>query len=210
MDFAMNTTDITKEESCGTSRAAKILQVSVGTIHHMVEKGELKAWRTVRGHRRIYLSSVRNYLLKHRLKHTPEMFIGTIMKIVVLASDPVNLVKFKLSLEAEMNSSVDVTYFTDPMKMVLELQGLDPQLILFDNAALQKLGGMNWFSKFRALEQNGLIHIIVLSDAVSATTDELALAQSNKIYVVTTTFRSGWLTGYIEALGMAWELSGRY
>lgn len=43
---------------CTTSEAARRLGVSSTTVQVMVERGELKAWRTRGGHRRISLDSV--------------------------------------------------------------------------------------------------------------------------------------------------------
>ncbi len=46
---------------CGTTQAAKILGVSVGTVQNMVEQEILIAWKTIGGHRRISLDSIRNF-----------------------------------------------------------------------------------------------------------------------------------------------------
>ena len=43
---------------CGTSYAAKMLGISVGTVQGLVEKNDLKAWKTQGGHRRISLQSI--------------------------------------------------------------------------------------------------------------------------------------------------------
>jgi excisionase family DNA binding protein len=52
---------------CGTSYAAKMLGISVGTVQGLVEKNELKAWKTHGGHRRISLQSVQDYQRRHNL-----------------------------------------------------------------------------------------------------------------------------------------------
>jgi excisionase family DNA binding protein len=41
------------DEYCGTSYAAKLLNLSVGSVQSLVEKNELVAWKTQGGHRRI-------------------------------------------------------------------------------------------------------------------------------------------------------------
>ena len=38
------------DEYCGTSYAAKLLNLSVGSIQSLVEKNELRAWKTQGGH----------------------------------------------------------------------------------------------------------------------------------------------------------------
>jgi excisionase family DNA binding protein len=52
---------------CGSSYAAKVLGVSVGTVHGLVKSNELKAWKTQGGHRRISLQSIQDYQRRHNL-----------------------------------------------------------------------------------------------------------------------------------------------
>lgn len=46
---------------CGTSEAAKMLNLSVGTVQNLVERQVLEGWKTGGGHRRILLSSIDRY-----------------------------------------------------------------------------------------------------------------------------------------------------
>lgn len=48
-------------EVVGTKDAAEMLRVSVATVQKMVERGDLEAWRTEGGHRRIPLASILRY-----------------------------------------------------------------------------------------------------------------------------------------------------
>lgn len=47
--------------SLTTTEAARHLRLSVSTVQSMVERGDLSAWRTGGGHRRISLESVKNW-----------------------------------------------------------------------------------------------------------------------------------------------------
>ena len=49
-----------------TRQSAKILQVSLGTVQKMVEVGELIAWKTYGGHRRILASSLEKQLTRRK------------------------------------------------------------------------------------------------------------------------------------------------
>jgi excisionase family DNA binding protein len=53
-------------EYLSTRQSAKILQVSLGTVQKMVELGELVAWKTRGGHRRILASSLEQQLLRRK------------------------------------------------------------------------------------------------------------------------------------------------
>lgn len=46
---------------CGTTTAAKLLNLSVGTIQNLVERQVLHGWKTEGGHRRILMSSIDRY-----------------------------------------------------------------------------------------------------------------------------------------------------
>lgn len=54
-----------------TRTAATLLNVSLGTVQKMVERGELGAWKTNGGHRRILKETVHNLLALRAGKETP-------------------------------------------------------------------------------------------------------------------------------------------
>ena len=64
-EAAITAADFSSEDYCGTSYAAKLLRLSVATVQSLVEKGEIDAWKTLGGHRRIALQSINAYLAKH-------------------------------------------------------------------------------------------------------------------------------------------------
>jgi excisionase family DNA binding protein len=53
-------------EYLSTRQSAKVLQVSLGTVQKMVELGELIAWKTRGGHRRILASSLDQQLARRK------------------------------------------------------------------------------------------------------------------------------------------------
>ena len=53
-------------EYLSTRQSAKVLQVSLGTVQKMVELGELIAWKTRGGHRRILTSSLEQQLQRRK------------------------------------------------------------------------------------------------------------------------------------------------
>jgi excisionase family DNA binding protein len=65
-----------------TRQSAKVLQVSLGTVQKMVELGELTAWKTRGGHRRILTSSLNQQLrrrkvgMQQRAKHHQHIALG--------------------------------------------------------------------------------------------------------------------------------------
>ena len=57
---------------CGTTEAARILGLSVGTVQSLVERQELMAWKTQGGHRRIAMTSVQEYQRRNHAVATGE------------------------------------------------------------------------------------------------------------------------------------------
>jgi excisionase family DNA binding protein len=201
----MNERGMIEETYYGTSRVAKLLQLSVGTVHQLVDKGELESWRTSGGHRRIPMRSVRNYQLRRGLTGKT-MATYTQVNVVVLVSQPENMLQLKSALSVNaIPTMMNVTYFTDPLKMVLELQSLEPHLVLLDKAALDVLGGMSWLSEFRSHQKLSHVLAIMLCDKVAV--DEMAAMVINKISVTTQPLDTAWLKGYVQALATFWELS---
>jgi hypothetical protein len=67
MKLRVNMKAITPEmEYLSTRQSAKVLQVSLGTVQKMVELGELIAWKTRGGHRRILASSLEQQLQRRK------------------------------------------------------------------------------------------------------------------------------------------------
>jgi excisionase family DNA binding protein len=206
MGVVMNVRDMTEETCCGTTRASKLLHVSVGTVHHLVEKGELESWRTAGGHRRITLRSVRNYQLRRGLI-TGAVTNYSQMNVIVLACQQENMAQFKSALSANVIPAINVTYFTNPLQMVFELKSLTPQLVLLDKAALEELGGITWLSQFRSYYKLSHVSAVLLCDKVEV--DEMAVVLINKVTVVTQPLETAWLMGYVHALATSWELSSQ-
>ena len=79
----------TPEDYCGTTYAAKLLGLSVGTIQTLVEKNELQAWKTQGGHRRISMPSIRDYQKKHNMLMSPIESREYRLRVLLVEDDPV-------------------------------------------------------------------------------------------------------------------------
>ena len=74
-------------EYCGTSYAAKMLDLSVGTVQSLVEKGELVAWKTQGGHRRISIQSVRDFQRRNNYIAKSNLVSGQRLKVMVVEDE---------------------------------------------------------------------------------------------------------------------------
>lgn len=108
-----------------TRQSAKILQVSLGTVQKMVELGELTAWKTRGGHRRILTSSLNQQLrrrklsMQQRAKQQEHLALGifkrqenleAMQKVIQEWSTPFTLMSSLDSLEGLMQA---VSHFPD-------------------------------------------------------------------------------------------------
>ncbi len=85
MDFAKGSDGY--ESFCGTSYAYKVLGISIGTVQGLVERNELRAWRTNGGHRRISLKSIQEYQHRHNLHPNALMLGEQRLKSIVVEDD---------------------------------------------------------------------------------------------------------------------------
>ncbi len=70
-ESAITSTDFSSDDYCGTTYAAKLLGLSVATVQSLVEKGEIEAWKTLGGHRRLSLRAINAYLQKNSPQLAP-------------------------------------------------------------------------------------------------------------------------------------------
>lgn len=128
--------------------AARILCVSNRTVNRWVDKGVLKAWRTVGGQSRIYKSSV-EALLRARKEQTEPKKSADPMTILVVDDDPELLEVFCLHLES----------YQLPIRVVTAINGFEglvaigkesPKLVITD----LMMPGMDGFQMIRSLNES--------------------------------------------------------
>jgi excisionase family DNA binding protein len=73
---------------CTTSEAARLLGVSNTTVQLMVERGELRAWKTPGGHRRIGRAALEAVRASRSAHSSPGAAARTVEPLVVLMADP--------------------------------------------------------------------------------------------------------------------------
>jgi excisionase family DNA binding protein len=97
-------------EYLSTRQSAKVLQVSLGTVQKMVELGELIAWKTRGGHRRILASSLDQQLQRRkramRQKTTQQCIAMGIFRRIENSHELMESIQF-WQLKVEMEIAVD-------------------------------------------------------------------------------------------------------
>lgn len=117
---------------CGTSYAARLLGLSVGTIHTLVDKKEIDAWKTNGGHRRISIASIRNYQLRNNLPLTHiQKGKNKPMRITVIDDDEAT--RFMLTTYlSKLDIKPEVIAYHSAIEALLDLSNWQPHIILTD------------------------------------------------------------------------------
>ena len=126
---------ITSLKDCmSTGEVAKHLHLSIGTVQRMVDTGQLKAWTTGGGHRRISAESLRIFEVSRHFKSSSvkNQFSGTVGVLVAKK----NLNKFDLS---EYISVLGMKYqkFDSILQIFSYLAKYEIEFLIVDYASLE-------------------------------------------------------------------------
>jgi excisionase family DNA binding protein len=116
-------------EYLSTRQSAKVLQVSLGTVQKMVELGELIAWKTRGGHRRILASSLDQQLQRRKMamrqKTTQNCIAVGIFRRIENGQELLDSIQ-DWQLKVEMEISVD------SLEGLMKAVSIAPDLIFLD------------------------------------------------------------------------------
>lgn len=191
---------------CGTSYAAKLLNLSVGTVQTLVEKGELQAWKTQGGHRRISLPSVEEYQRRHHIQ--PHSILNGNERLrVLVVEDDAHLLRTLQAHFDKWELAIDATCMTSAIEALLDLPVLKPQVLLTD----LRLPGVDGFELLRRLDQHpqlsGMAVLAISGMAPAEVTRKGGLPEG--VQLLRKPLDMGWLHGYFQALLSLRQLSQR-
>jgi excisionase family DNA binding protein len=139
----------TPEDYCGTTYAAKLLGLSVGTIQTLVEKNELQAWKTQGGHRRISMPSIREYQKKHNMLMSPIESRETRLRVLLVEDDPVTRDMVRdFCNRCEM--PVYCTAMSSGLEALIDMASIQPDVLIAD----LNMPGVDGFELLRTLKQS--------------------------------------------------------
>ncbi|MES2508377.1 MAG: response regulator [Pseudomonadota bacterium] len=159
---AITATDFSSEDYCGTSYAAKLLGLSVATVQSLVEKGEIEAWKTLGGHRRIALRSINAYLEKNskkivRVQSNP----GTRLRVMVVEDDENARELYRCQFE-EWDLPIDCTWMPSALEAMMDIASVRPDMLITDLS----MPGVDGLEMLKTLKRNAHLadmQIVVVS-----------------------------------------------
>ncbi|MFC5521721.1 response regulator [Polaromonas jejuensis] len=197
-EAAITASDFSSEDYCGTSYAAKLLGLSVATVQSLVEKGEIDAWKTLGGHRRIALQSINTYLAKHnsqlsRVDTDPK----SRLRVLMVEDDENTRELYRCQLE-EWDLPVDCTWMPSALEALMDIASMRPDLLITDLS----MPGVDGIEMLKALKRN--LHLadmqIIVISGLPAEAIEARGGLPQHAHLLQKPVSFEWLHGYLTAL----------
>jgi excisionase family DNA binding protein len=118
----------------------------VRTVQLWVEKGKLRAWKTVGGHRRILRQSVEEALQDRQREISPDAAVTT-LRVLLVEDDPVMQTYYGALFEI-LNSDAELVFAADGFEGLVELGKISPQLMLVD-IDMPNMDGITMLNRIR-------------------------------------------------------------
>lgn len=191
---------------CGTSYAAKMLGISVGTVQGLVEKGDLKAWKTQGGHRRISLKSIQEYQRRHNLAPASMMQGEDRLRVLVVEDDE----STRLMLQANFDQwglPLDVVMYASAMEALLDMPSLQPQVLLTD----LRMPNVDGFEFLKTLSTHTLFSnlAVVVITGMSAEDVRAKGGLPDGVQLLLKPIDMDWLHGFLDALMSVRQINRR-
>lgn len=185
------------DEYCGTSYAAKLLNLSVGSIQSLVEKNELTAWKTQGGHRRISLQSIYQYQNRANLLPKLPLQPGKYLKVMVVEDDANTRAMYQAYFDS-WDLPIDAVMQVSAIEALLDIPVVKPQVLMTD-LRMPGIDGVAMLRQLSVHPQFTKMSVIVIT---GLSNDEIAAYGElpTGTHVLHKPVDMGWLKGYFQAL----------
>jgi|688.fasta_scaffold337985_1 excisionase family DNA binding protein len=195
---AITAPDFSIDNYCGTSYAARLLSLSVATVQSLVEKGEIDAWKTLGGHRRIALHSIESYLAKnHRQPAAVQADPQNRLRVLLVEDDEPTRELYQLEFES-WNLPIDCTWMASAMEALMDIASMRPDLLVTDLS----MPGVDGFEMLKALKRNielADMQVIVVSGLPRQAFDERG-GFPEDAFMLHKPINFDWLQGFMSAM----------
>jgi excisionase family DNA binding protein len=182
---------------CGTSKAAELLQLSVGTVQGLVDKNILHAWVTQGGHRRISLESIQNYQLQQQKLPALDRLMNDRLRVMVVDDDNVTRHLLQDTCLA-VHPHVDCCAMSSAIDALLQLPVFNPHVMLID-LLMPEVDGWELVKRVQQQKDYAKLQIITLS-ALSKEELQNRGGPPQGSQFIAKPVDLGWLRGYLLGL----------
>lgn len=187
----------TQEDYCGTSYAAKLLGLSVGTIQNLVEKNELQAWKTQGGHRRISMQSIREYQRRYNIVTNVADAGSNHLKVLLVEDDAVTREMLR-TICNNCEVPIDCTAMSSGLEALIDIASILPDVLIAD----LNMPGVDGFQLLKTLRHNPLFSRMTTLVISALTPDEIEQRGPlpEGVIFISKPVNPQWLTGFFAAL----------
>ncbi len=154
--------DFSSADYCGTTYAAKLLGLSVATVQSLVERGEIEAWKTLGGHRRLSLRAIHNYLNKSNPQvPAPSPEASHRLSVLVVEDDEATRELYQAHFD-QWEMAMDCSFMPSAMEALMDITGMRPDLLITD----LDMPGIDGIEMLRVMKRNpqlAAMQILVIS-----------------------------------------------
>jgi excisionase family DNA binding protein len=143
------------------SQASKLCGVSLRTIINWVEKGHIKAYKTVGGHRRIQKEDLYTFMTIHRIP-VPEQEGGDSRKKILIVDDDKIIVETLVLALEEDEHGYEVLSASDGFEAGLQVSHFKPDLVVLD-IMMPDINGYEVCKRIKCSPESKHTKVIVLS-----------------------------------------------
>lgn len=196
---AITAADFSSEDYCGTSYAAKLLGLSVATVQSLVEKGEIDAWKTLGGHRRIALQSINAYLAKNnpQVAKVVDTDPKHRLRVLLVEDDEATRELYQLQFE-DWDLPVDCTWMPSALEALMDIASMRPDLLITD-LSMPGVDGIEMLKALKRNQQLADMQIIVISGLPPEAIEERGGLPPDA-HRLQKPVNFDWLHGYVTAL----------
>ena len=115
-----------------TREAATLMGISVTSVQKLVDRGDIEAWVTSGGHRRISRTSIQKIIGSTSLLHQKNPVHPTISTKILLAEDDPTQVRFFQTILTRCNHPLELIVATDASTALIQLERGRPDLVVTD------------------------------------------------------------------------------
>jgi excisionase family DNA binding protein len=116
------------QDVCTTQQAASLLGMSVTSVQHLVESGEIDAWKTRGGHRRIPIAAVHAYMTT--IAKAPAGGDAP-LKVLIVEDNPLQRGIYEAQFNA-WNLPVQLRMCENGYKALIDIARMRPDVLLLD------------------------------------------------------------------------------
>lgn len=197
-ESAITAKEFSTDDYCGTTYAAKLLGLSVATVQSLVERGEIPAWKTLGGHRRLSLRAINNYLKKHSPQLTQADPDPRQRLSVLVVEDEELTRELYLAHFDEWDLAMDCTFMPSAMEALMDIASMRPDLLITD-LNMPGVDGIEMLRSIKRNQQLAAMQILVISGlSMEAIQARGGLPSDAHFHGKPINF--DWLHGYVTAL----------